>query len=294
MLPARFDYSVATSVDEVLAILGERGEDAKILAGGQSLIPLMKLRFASPAHLVDVNRIAGLATVAEKDGSVSVGAMCRHNQLASDRLIASRYGVMASAAPMVADPIIRNLGTIGGSLAHCDPAADWGSVMLALGAQVVARSTAGERVIPIAEFIQGTFTTALTPTEMITEIRIPKASGPAGGTYLKLERKVGDFATVAVAVHVEMAASSNGTGRIARAGIGMTAVGPVNLPARSAEAILAGAQPSPALFEEAAQAAAAEAQPFSDHRGSASYKKAVVAAYVRRGLEAAVRQARSN
>jgi carbon-monoxide dehydrogenase medium subunit len=287
MLPARFDYLAPASLDEALGILAERGEDAKPLAGGQSLIPLMKLRLARPAVLVDLANVPGLSGIEEDGSGLRIGAMTRNAALVDADLLRERYPAMAAAAPLISDPIIRNLGTIGGSLAHADPAGDWGSVMLALGAEVVARSGSGERTIPVSELFTGTFETVLEPTELITEVRVPRPSGAAGGTYLKLERKVGDYATVAAAVQLEM---SNGT--IGRAGIALTAVGSTNLRAEAAEAALAGAEPSDEAFDEAARMAVGVADPYDDVRGSADYKREVVRVYVRRGLAQALAMAR--
>lgn len=287
MYPAPFDYVAPGSLEEVLSVLQERGDEAKLMAGGQSLIPLMKLRFAAPALVVDLNRVAGLDSLEETNGHLRVGALCRHNQLAGSELLARSYPAMAAAAPLIADPLVRNLGTIGGSLAHADPAGDWGSVMLALGAELVATSASGERRIPIGDFFRGTFTTVLEPDELVTEIRVPKPKGPTGGTYLKLERKVGDFATVGVAVQLEL----NGK-KIGRAGIGLTAVGPQNLAATDAEEALEGEKPGEKIFAEAAQLAAQAADPKSDLRGSADYKRHVVRVFVERGLERALEIAR--
>jgi carbon-monoxide dehydrogenase medium subunit len=287
MYPAPFDYVAPGSVDEVLAALKERGDEAKLMAGGQSLIPLMKLRFAAPALVVDLNRVAGLDTLEETNGHLRVGALCRHRKLAGSDLLAKSYPAMAAAAPLIADPLVRNLGTIGGSLAHADPAGDWGSVMLALGAELTATSASGERTIPIGDFFQGTFTTALKPDELLSEIRVPKPKGPAGGGYLKLERKVGDFATVGVAVQLEL----NG-GKIKRAGIGLSAVGAQNLAATDAEEALEGEEPGGEIFAEAAQLAAQAADPKSDVRGSADYKRHIVRVFVERGLEGALEIAR--
>jgi carbon-monoxide dehydrogenase medium subunit len=195
---------------------------------------------------------------------------------------------MAAAAPLISDPLVRNMGTIGGSLSHADPAGDWGSVMLALGATVVIRGSRGERELPIAEFLQDTFTTALEPDEILTEIRVPNPSGSFGGTYLKLERKVGDFATVGAAVHLEM---TNGT--IGRAGIALTAVGPRNVHAAEAEQRLSGAEPSDEAFAEAARLAAEATEPVGDVRGPAEYKRHVAEVFVRRGLAAALDQSRA-
>jgi carbon-monoxide dehydrogenase medium subunit len=204
MLPARFEYHRPETLEDALALLDQYGEDAKVLSGGMSLIPLMKLRFASFGHLVDVNRIPDLQGIREADGWLQVGGLTRHNEIASSDLVASRYPAMAKAAPMIADPIVRNLGTIGGSLAHADPAGDWGSVMLALGAQVTARSSSGERVIPVDELFVSTFSTTLEPNEILTAVQVPIPKARSGGTYLKLERKVGDFATVAAAVQLTL------------------------------------------------------------------------------------------
>jgi aerobic carbon-monoxide dehydrogenase medium subunit len=287
MLPARFDYLAPSSLEETLGILAERGEDAKVLAGGQSLIPLMKLRLARPALLVDLAGVPGLSGIEEDGSGLRIGAMTRNAALVDSEVLRERYPAMATAAPLISDPIIRNLGTIGGSLAHADPAGDWGSVMLALGAEVVARSAGGERTVPVAELFTGTFETVLEPTELITEVRVPRPSGAAGGTYLKLERKVGDYATVAAAVQLEMA-----NGGIGRAGIALTAVGATNLRASAAEEALAGAAPSDEAFDEAARLAAEIADPYDDVRGSAQYKREVARVFVRRGLAQALEIAR--
>jgi aerobic carbon-monoxide dehydrogenase medium subunit len=285
MLPSKFEYHRAATLDEALALLGSHADDAKVLAGGQSLIPLMKLRFASPAHLVDVNHVRGLDGIEERDGTLRIGALVRHNVLADSDVIA-RYPTIASAAPQIADPLVRNLGTIGGSLAHADPAGDLGSVMLALGASVVLKSAAGEREVSISDFLVDTFTTSIQPTEILTEIRVPAAVPRSGGTYLKLERKVGDFATVGVAVALTLA-----NGSIGRAGIALTGVGLKNLQATEAEASLAGAAPSDEAFAEAGRLAAAASDPVSDVRGPAEYKRHIVEVYVRRGLARALQMA---
>jgi aerobic carbon-monoxide dehydrogenase medium subunit len=289
VFPPRFDYAAPTTVAEVLDALRAHGDEAKLLAGGQSLIPLLKLRFAAPRLVVDLGRVPGLDQI-EPDGGLRLGPLVRHNQLARAGLEARGYGVIADAAPQIADPLVRNLGTLGGSLAHADPQGDWASVMLALRAEVVARSHDGERTIPVDELVTGPFTTVLEPTEMLAEIRVPPTAARSGGTYLKLERRVGDFPTVAVAVHLEL---EDGTDRIARAGIALTAVGPRNLRADAAERALAGAEPTEEVFAEAAELAAQAARPADDLRGSAEYKRAVVRTYVRRGLASAAAAARA-
>jgi len=289
MFPSAFEYSAPDSLDQALAVLAEGGDEAKVLAGGQSLIPLLKLRFAAPAMLVDINRVPGLDGVAEEGDLIAVGALERHNALARSDLLKTTLPLMTSAAPLVADPLVRNLGTIGGSLAHADPAGDWGSVMLALEAQFVLQSAGEERVVGASDFFVDTFTTVLEPTEIVTKVRIPKPRGPSGGTYLKLERKVGDFATVGTAVQLEL---DNGT--IRRAGIGLTAVGSRNIKATEAEAALAGAEPTEAAFAEAADLASRAAEPSSDLRGSAEYKRGVVRTFVRRGLAQSLAAARGD
>jgi carbon-monoxide dehydrogenase medium subunit len=287
MLPAPFEYDRPETLDEALDLLAEyEKEDAKVLAGGQSLIPLMKLRFAAPARLIDVNRISGLDGIEERDGVLHIGALVRHNALAASDVIKDRYPTIATAAPMISDPIVRNLGTIGGSLAHADPSGDLGSVMIAMGATIVARSKDGEREIAAADLAEGPFQSALTPTELITEVRVPAPPPRSGGTYLKMERKVGDFATVAAAIYLTLE-----NGSIANAGIGLTSVGLTNLRAEAAESSLAGASPGEDAWAEAARLAAEASQPADDVRGSADYKRHVVDVYVRRGLAAAAEMA---
>ena len=285
MLPSRFEYHRPGSLEEALQLLAEHGDEAKVLAGGQSLIPVMKLRLAAPAHLVDIGRL-GLDTIAESDGWLTIGALARHRGLERSELLKARYPVMAAAAPLISDPIVRNLGTIGGSLCHADPAGDWGSVMLALEASVVLRSTRGERELSMSEFLVDTFTTALEPDEILTEVRVPQPTGPAGGTYLKLERKVGDYATVAAAVALTL-----DDGTIGRAGIALTGVDSKNVKATDAEASLAGAAPGDDVFAEAGRLAAGAVHPVTDVRGTEAYKRHMVEVYVRRGLSRALEMA---
>jgi len=285
MLPPPFDYVAPRSLDEVLDLLAEHGDEAKVLAGGQSLIPILKLRLGEPALLVDINRLDGLGDIAEEGDQLRVGALVRHRDAERSGLLWERYPTMAVAAPQVSDPLVRNLGTVCGSLAHADPAGDWGAVMLAMGAELVARSRGGSRTIAARDFFDGPFTTALRPDELLVEVRVPTRE-QTGGAYLKLERKVGDFATAAVAVRVTMA-----DGRIGDAGIGLTAVGPSNLAATRAEAALAGAEPSDEAFREAAELAAEAASPSADTRGSAEYKRNVIRVFTERGLHQSVAMA---
>jgi carbon-monoxide dehydrogenase medium subunit len=282
MYPPSFEYFAPETLEEALEVLDRYGDEAKVLAGGQSLIPVMKLRFAAPRALVDINRIQGLDELDEEEGALRIGALVRHRTCERSDLLRSRYRVLGDAAPLVSDPLVRNLGTVGGSLAHADPQGDWGSAMLAAGAEVVARSSAGARTIPVDRFFEGPFTTALEPTEIITEVRVPDPGRRASGTYLKLERKVGDFATVGVAVQVAF-----DDGRVARAGIGLTAVGPSNLKAVAAEEALAGATLDDEAIREAGRLAAEAAEPRDDVRGSAEYKRNVVRLFTERGLRTA-------
>src|SRR5436305_3944694 len=289
MLPAPFEYHAAKSMDEALGLLDTLGEDAKILAGGQSLIPLLKLRFASPAHLVYINGIKELDFIEEGDGTLRIGPLFRHKAAERSSLLASRYHVMADAAPQIADPIIRNRGTIAGSVAHADPSGDWGTVLLALDAELVLRSKSGSRTVKARDFFSGPFSTVLEPTEVLSEIRIPAARPQTGGAYLKLERKVGDFATVAVAVHLQMDG-----GKVGSAGIGLMAVGPQNIKAERPEAALRGARLDDATIKEAAALAADAAEPKADHRGSVEYKRNVVQVFTERGLKRAYERARGS
>ena len=279
MLPSRFDYHRASTVEEAFELLDRYGEDAKVLAGGQSLIPLLKLRFAAPDHLIDVNPIASLGGISEAGGMLTIGALTRHVDLVRSDVIARGYPTIAAAAPQIADPLVRNLGTIGGSLTHADPGGDLGAVMLAMGASVVLRSSSGERTVPISEFLVDTFTTTIAPNELLTEVHVPTPPARSGGTYLKLERKVGDYATVAAAIALTL-----DNGSIAGAGIGLTGVDTKNVHATDAAASLTGAAPSDEAFAEAGRLAAAAAHPVSDVRGSETYKRHMIEVYVRRGL----------
>jgi carbon-monoxide dehydrogenase medium subunit len=283
LYPSQFEYHAPTSVAEAVEILGRYDGEARVLAGGQSLIPLLKLRFTTLHAVVDINRIPGLDTLAVEDGALRIGALVRHRDCERSPLLKeARWRVLGEAAPQIADPVVRNLGTVCGSVAHADPQGDWGSVMLATGAEVVTASAAGGRTIPIADFFQGPFTTALEPGEMITEIRLPDPGGRASGAYLKLERKVGDFATAAVAVHLAMS-----DGSVASAGIALTGVGAQNIKASAAESAIAGREPTPDAIAEAARLAAEAADPHDDLRGTAEYKRNVVRVFCQRGLQAA-------
>lgn len=287
MIPASFDYFRPSTISEAISLLQKHGTDAKILSGGQSLIPMMKLRLASPPVIIDINRIDGLSYVRESDGFLCIGALTREADLDQSELIAKRYPILADTAKVIADPLVRNSATIGGNIAHADPANDHPATLIALRAQVVATGPDGQRSIPIDQFFTGLFETALSPNELVTEIRIPIPAAKSGGAYLKVERKVGDFATAAVAVQVLLDRSGN----IEQAGIGLTNVGPTVIQAKQAEDFLRGKKPGSEVFTKAGELAAEAAQPSSDQRGSAMYKKALVKTLTIRGLHRALERA---
>jgi carbon-monoxide dehydrogenase medium subunit len=287
MIPAPFEYHRPTTLPDAIALLGRLGEDAKILAGGQSLIPLMKLRLTSPRHVVDVNRIPGLSAIAEKDGALVLGALVRESELEASDLVRRRFPILADACRVIADPLVRNLATVGGNLAHGDPANDHPAVMLALEAEVVAVGPRGTRRIPVAEFFTGPLTTALGSGEILTEIRIALPPPGSGGAYLKLERKVGDFATAGVGVQLALAGGEACT----HAGIGLTNVGPTPIKARRAERLLQGHRLDDGVIRAAAQAAAAESDPSEDLRGSVAYKRDLVRVLTARAIRRALERA---
>jgi aerobic carbon-monoxide dehydrogenase medium subunit len=241
---------------------------------------MMKLRLANPPALLDINRLPGLDSIGESNGHLTIGALVRHNHVVKSDAVKAGNHTVAAAAPWVSDPIVRNLGTVCGSLAHHDPEGDWASVMLATGADVVLKSTQGERVLPITDFCVDMFQTLCRPDELVTEVRVKKHTARGGGDYQKLERKVGDYATVGVATSLEL----DEHGRIATAGIALTSVYPHNLKVTDAEILLKGKPPSAALFKEAAAIASAACDPADDHRGSAAYKRHVVGIFTERGL----------
>src|SRR5579884_977634 len=273
LIPGSFDYMVAHSVDEAVALLDQHGDEAKILAGGQSLIPLLRFRLARPSILIDINRIDGLEYIQETDGILHIGALTREAELDSSPLIRSRYPILLDTAAGVADPVVRNWATVGGNIAHADPANDHPATMLALGASFVVEGPDGRRVIPATEFFtDASFETTLGPNEVLTEIRIPAPTAHSGGAYCKLERKVGDYAITGVATYICL----DNSGLVTQAGIGLTNAGPFPIKARDAEQSLLGKPLDEASMQQAADLAAAASQPISDTRGPAEYKRAMV------------------
>jgi carbon-monoxide dehydrogenase medium subunit len=287
MIPPSFDYHAPKSVGEAISLLGSLGSDAKILAGGHSLLPMMKLRFAQPAHLIDINRIPELRGICEDGPDVVIGAMTVENELIRSALLQAKVPLLAEAPRLIADPQVRNRGTMGGDIAHGDPANDHPAVMLALRAEVVATGPDGHRVIPIDEFFLDTFYTALEPDEILTEIRIPAAKPGSGSSYLKLERKVGDYAIGAIAVNLVVH-----EGTIVEAGVAMTNVSPFPVRAVQTEAALVGKPANDATFAAAAEVASQECEPAADNRGPEDYKRAVIRTIAERALRTAADRAR--
>ncbi|TLX98637.1 MAG: xanthine dehydrogenase family protein subunit M [Thaumarchaeota archaeon] len=285
MNPKPFEYHAPKSVAEASSLAEKYGTDAKFLAGGQSLIPLMKLRLLSPSHLIDLGRIPGLSYIRDEGHDLAIGALVRMGEIARSDLVRRHCPILSQCAHQIADPLVRNMGTIGGNLSHADPTNDMPAVMVAAGASIVAASGGGSRVIPAGDFFVDTFTTALKGTEVLVEVKVP--IGPTRrGAYLKLERQAGDFGIVGVAAVLEMSSD----GRCAAAGIALTGVGPTVVKAARAGEILKGAKPDKNVIDRASRAAAEEAQPSGDLRGSAEYKRAMVETMTARAIQAAVRR----
>jgi aerobic carbon-monoxide dehydrogenase medium subunit len=278
--PSRFRYEAPRSLDQAIDLLHLGGGEAKVLAGGQSLVPLLKLRFAAPELLVDINNIPGLGYHrVDADGTIRIGALARHAELERSTILASRQPTMAAAAPLIADPIVRNRGTLVGSLCHADPQGDWASVVTALGGHVVAQGPSGKRSIPVAQFVSGPFQNVLAIDEIAVEAVIPAPKGNPAGGYLKLERRVGDFATAGVAVAIETSGEL-----VTKAGIGLTGVGGSTIDAVDAGQALVGRPLTADSIGRAADLAAEAARPRTDHRGSADYKRHIVHTFVVRIL----------
>ena len=287
MIPSAFDYHAPGTLDEAVALLDRLGDEAKVLSGGQSLLPLLKLRLGDAGHLVDIGRIPGLTGIGEADGALRIGGATREADLERSDLVREKYPILLDTAAVIADPLVRNRATVGGNLAHGDPANDHPATMLALGAEVVARGPGGERTIPITSFFTGLFATALAPAEILTEIRIPIPPPRSGGAYVKLERKVGDFATAAAAAQVTL----GGAGEIARIGIGLTNAGPTPIKATAAEGYLRGRQPDAEAIAEAARLASEATSPSADRRGSVEYKRDMARVLTGRALTRAIERA---
>jgi carbon-monoxide dehydrogenase medium subunit len=279
VIPAPFDYDVAESVDHAVELLGQGDGDAKALAGGQSLIPALRLRIARPAKLVDLGRLADLAYVKDVGTHVAIGALTRHAAVAADPLLHEQCPIVPFAAAQIGDPQVRHRGTLGGTLSHGDPASDLPAVMLALDAELDVRGTGGERTIRAADFFTGVFETALAPEEVLVEARVPKLGASTGWAYLKANRRAQDWATVGVAALVH-----RDDGKVAGASIGLVNMGGTPLRARAAEDALAGG----ASVADAAALVADGAEPPSDHAGSSEYRTHLARVLARRALEQAL------
>jgi carbon-monoxide dehydrogenase medium subunit len=288
MIPPQFEYYAPRSVDEAVALLSRFDGEAKILAGGHSLIPLMKLRLAEPRVLVDINRIPNLAYIQEEGSHLKIGAITRTNDLLDSALLRRSYPILTDAAQEIADPLVRNLGTVGGNVCHGDPGNDLPACMLALGAEMVVVGPKGSRTIPASSFYKETFVTAVEPTEVLVEVRIPKARPHQGNAYQKIEKRVGDFAMAGVAANVVL----DSAGRVEAAGIGLTGVGPTAISATMAANSLVGQLPDEAHLGHASQQAQEAAQPSSDLRGPKEYKRAMAGVLTRRALDRALARAR--
>lgn len=288
MIPEAFEYLAPKTLPEAISYLQQYGEEAKILSGGHSLIPMLKLRLATPGYIIDINHIDALEYIEEDGGLLKIGGRTREAALEDSELIREKYPIIYDTARLIADPQVRNLATVGGNLAHGDPANDHPATMLALGASVVATGPKGKRTIPIDDFFVSLFETALEPDEILTEIQVPIPPPRSSGAYLKLERKVGDFATAGVAAQVTL----NKDGTCARAGIGLTNAGSVPIRVKKAEALLQGKKPESNLIKQAAQLAQDAAQPSEDLRGPVEYKKAMIKELTKRALTLAFQRAK--
>ena len=289
MYPAAFEYLAPKGVSEAIEFLRRYGDDAKLLAGGQSLVPMMKLRVARPIYLIDIHRIADLNYIREDAGSVHLGAMTRHVQIEDSQLIGEKLPILREAASEIGDAQVRNRGTIGGGLVEADPSGDYGAVVLALNAEMKCISPRGERVIPAADFFTFAYTTALQSDEILTEVILPIPNSGSAGVYLKLERVAGDFAIASAAVQLSLDPND----ACNQIGVGVTGAGTVPQKALSVEILLRGKKITQELIEEAGRLIQEGAEPIEDLRGSASYKKKALSAILRRAIAESLRRAQA-
>ncbi|HEX7917424.1 xanthine dehydrogenase family protein subunit M [Rudaea sp.] len=287
MIPRPFEYHAPTSVDDAIRLLGDYGDSAKLLAGGHSLLPMMKLRFASPDHLIDLNRIPSLKYIEQEGNEIRIGAMTCENDLIWSTLLKEKVPLIVETAGLISDPQVRYKGTIGGDISHGDPGCDHPALMLCLGASFVLRGPNGERVVPADGYFLGTYYTAIEPNEIMTEIRIPIPPAGSGWCYSKLKRKTGDFATAASAVLLQMSGDI-----VNNVSIGLTNVAPTALKAKEAEKALLGKRLDDTAIEAAAQAAMKICDPAEDLRGSVEYKTAMAGEMTRRALRTAAARAK--
>jgi carbon-monoxide dehydrogenase medium subunit len=282
MIPAAFEYHAPRSVPDALKLLTTLGPEAKLLAGGHSLLPMMKLRFATPSHLIDLGRIPQLKGISEVGTKIHIGAMTTEAEILGSQLLAQKVPLLVEGAGLIADPQVRSRGTIGGDISHGDPGNDHPALMLALGASFVLAGPRGERVVKGDGFFQGVYTTLLEPDEILTQIRIPTPAAGTGWSYAKLKRKTGDFATAATAVLLRMSG-----GKVTQASIALTNAGPTALKAAAAEAALLGKAIDPTSLAEAARQAMGICSPSEDQRGDTAYKTAMCSEMTRRAIQTA-------
>ncbi|MGB5317017.1 MAG: xanthine dehydrogenase family protein subunit M [Robiginitalea sp.] len=288
LIPANFTYHKATSLKDAIALVQSLGEEAKFMSGGHSLLPMMKLRFATPEHIIDISKIEGLSFIKEEGDLLKIGAMTTQTEMEHSDLLRSKYPIFSDAIKLTADPSVRNVGTLGGNIAHGDAANDQPALMLAMRATVVAEGAEGRRSIPIDEFFHGFYMTALEPTDILVEIHIPKASRHSGGAYHKVERKVGDYATAGVAVYLEL----DDDGVCREIGIGLTNVSAVPMRVERAEEMLRGKKITDDLIAQVGVVASEDCEPTSDLRGSEAYKRSLVNTITKRMLNKALERAR--
>ena len=288
MIPANFNYHKANTLKEAIALSQELGEEAKYMSGGHSLLPMMKLRFATPEHIIDISKIKGLSYIKEEGNLLKIGALTTQTELEHNPNLKENYPIFGDAVWLTADPSVRNCGTIGGNIAHGDAANDQPALMLALRATIIAEGVDGKKSIPIDDFFHGFYMTALEPGDILTEIQIPKTKKNSGGAYHKVERKVGDYATAGVAVHIEL----DDNGVCQEIGIGLTNVSAVPMRLERGEEILRGKKITDELIEQVGVIAGEDAEPESDLRGSEAYKRSIVNTITKRMLNKALERAR--
>lgn len=288
MIPSKFDYHKASTLKDAIALSEKLGEEAKYMSGGHSLLPMMKLRFATPEHIIDISSIEGLSYIKEEGDTLKIGALTTQTEIEHNALLKEKYPIFGDAVWLTADPSVRNCGTIGGNIAHGDAANDQPALMLAMRATITAEGVNGEKSIPIDEFFHGFYMTALEPGDILTEIIIPKAKKNSGGAYYKMERKVGDYATAGVAVHVEL----DDDGVCQEIGIGLTNVSAVPLRLERGEEVIRGKKITDELIAEVGQIASEDCEPESDLRGSEAYKRSIVNTITKRMLNKALERAR--
>ncbi len=287
MIPAKFSYHKASTVQEAVSLAQSLGEEAKFMSGGHSLLPMMKLRFATPEHIIDISKIEGLSFIKEEGDLLKIGGLTTQTEMEHSDLLRKKYPIFSDAIKLTADPSVRNAGTIGGNIAHGDAANDQPALMLAMRATIIAEGPDGRKSIPIDEFFHGFYMTALEPTDVLVEIHVPKAAKHSGGAYYKMERKVGDYATAGVAVYLEL----DDDGICREAGIGLTNVSAVPMRVERGEDLLRGKKITDDLIEQVGKMAAEDCEPTSDLRGSEAYKRSLVNTITKKMLKKALERA---